>query len=106
MSVFVIIHTKVDDTETHHREIVPKIMEAVGVTAADVLPWATASSFESTRASRRTPTAWSSMSFPTSAWSACPRSETIGAGATAHRVGAPLQRRLPTEICNRTGENK
>jgi uncharacterized protein (DUF1330 family) len=29
MSVFVIIHTKVDDTETHHREIVPKIMEAV-----------------------------------------------------------------------------
>ena len=29
MSVFVIIHTKVDDTETHHREIVPKFMEAV-----------------------------------------------------------------------------
>ena len=29
MSVFVIIHTKVDDTETHHRMIVPKIMEAV-----------------------------------------------------------------------------
>ena len=29
MSVFVIIHTKIDDTETHHREIVPKIMEAV-----------------------------------------------------------------------------
>jgi hypothetical protein len=25
----VIIHTKVDDTETHHRQIVPKIMEAV-----------------------------------------------------------------------------
>jgi uncharacterized protein (DUF1330 family) len=29
MSVFVIIHTRVDDTETHAREIVPKIMEAV-----------------------------------------------------------------------------
>jgi uncharacterized protein (DUF1330 family) len=29
MRVFVIIHTKVDDTETHAREIVPKIMEAV-----------------------------------------------------------------------------
>ena len=29
MSVFVIIHTKVDDIENHHREIVPKIMEAV-----------------------------------------------------------------------------
>jgi uncharacterized protein (DUF1330 family) len=30
MTVYVIIHTTVDDTETHHREIVPKIMEAVG----------------------------------------------------------------------------
>jgi hypothetical protein len=29
MTVYVIIHTTVDDTETHHREIVPKIMEAV-----------------------------------------------------------------------------
>jgi hypothetical protein len=29
VSVFVIILTKVDDTETHHREIVPKIMDAV-----------------------------------------------------------------------------
>ena len=29
MSVFVIIHTKVDDIENHHREIAPKIMEAV-----------------------------------------------------------------------------
>ena len=29
MSVFAIIHTKVDDIETHHREMVPKIMEAV-----------------------------------------------------------------------------
>jgi uncharacterized protein (DUF1330 family) len=29
MTVYVIIHTKVDDTENHHREIVPKIMEAV-----------------------------------------------------------------------------
>ena len=26
MTVYVIIHTTVDDTETHHREIVPKIM--------------------------------------------------------------------------------
>ena len=25
MTVYVIIHTTVDDTETHHREIVPKI---------------------------------------------------------------------------------
>jgi uncharacterized protein (DUF1330 family) len=30
MTVYVVIHTTVDDTETHHREIVPKIMEAVG----------------------------------------------------------------------------
>jgi uncharacterized protein (DUF1330 family) len=29
MAVYVIIHTTVDDTETHHREIVPKIMRAV-----------------------------------------------------------------------------
>ena len=29
MTVYVIIHTTVDDIETHHREIVPKIMEAV-----------------------------------------------------------------------------
>src|SRR5215468_3610861 len=29
MTVYVIIHTTVDDTETHHREIVPKIMRAV-----------------------------------------------------------------------------
>src|SRR5262249_6141668 len=29
MTVYVIIHTTVIDTETHHREIVPKIMEAV-----------------------------------------------------------------------------
>jgi len=29
MSVFAIIHTKVDDIETHHRQMVPKIMEAV-----------------------------------------------------------------------------
>ena len=28
MTVYVIIHTTVDDTETHHREIVPKIMRA------------------------------------------------------------------------------
>jgi hypothetical protein len=26
MTVYVIIHTTVDDTETHHREIVPKIV--------------------------------------------------------------------------------
>jgi hypothetical protein len=30
MTVYVTIHTTVEDTETHHREIVPKIMEAVG----------------------------------------------------------------------------
>jgi uncharacterized protein (DUF1330 family) len=29
MTVYVIIHTTVDDTETHHREVVPKIMRAV-----------------------------------------------------------------------------
>ena len=29
MTVYVIIHTTVDDTETHHREIVPRIMRAV-----------------------------------------------------------------------------
>ena len=29
MTVYVIIQTTVDDTETHHREIVPKIMRAV-----------------------------------------------------------------------------
>jgi hypothetical protein len=29
MTVYAIIHTTVDDTETHHREIVPKIMRAV-----------------------------------------------------------------------------
>src|ERR1700729_4194230 len=29
MTVYVIIQTTVDDTETHHREIVPKIMGAV-----------------------------------------------------------------------------
>ena len=29
MTVYVIIHTTVVDTETHHREIVPKIMRAV-----------------------------------------------------------------------------
>jgi uncharacterized protein (DUF1330 family) len=29
MTVYVIIHTTVDDTETHHREIVPKIMRTV-----------------------------------------------------------------------------
>ena len=29
MTVYVIIHTTVNDTETHHREIVPKIMRAV-----------------------------------------------------------------------------
>ena len=29
MTVYVIIHTTVDDMETHHREIVPKIMRAV-----------------------------------------------------------------------------
>ena len=29
MTVYVIIHTTVDDTETHHREIVPKLMRAV-----------------------------------------------------------------------------
>jgi uncharacterized protein (DUF1330 family) len=29
MTVYVIVHTTVDDTETHHREIVPKIMRAV-----------------------------------------------------------------------------
>jgi uncharacterized protein (DUF1330 family) len=29
MTVYVIIHTTVDDTETHHREIVPKIMRVV-----------------------------------------------------------------------------
>ena len=29
MTAYVIIHTTVDDTETHHREIVPKIMRAV-----------------------------------------------------------------------------
>jgi hypothetical protein len=28
MTVYVIIHTTVDDTETHHREIVPKLMRA------------------------------------------------------------------------------
>jgi uncharacterized protein (DUF1330 family) len=30
MTVYAIIHTTVDDTETHHPEIVPKFMEAVG----------------------------------------------------------------------------
>ena len=29
MTVYVIIHTTVNDTETHHREIVPKIMRTV-----------------------------------------------------------------------------
>jgi hypothetical protein len=29
MTAYVIIHATVDDTETHHREIVPKIMRAV-----------------------------------------------------------------------------
>src|ERR1700746_102733 len=29
MTVYVIIHTTVDDTENHHREIVPKIMRMV-----------------------------------------------------------------------------
>jgi uncharacterized protein (DUF1330 family) len=29
LTVYVIIQTTVDDTETHHREIVPKIMRAV-----------------------------------------------------------------------------
>jgi uncharacterized protein (DUF1330 family) len=29
MTVYVIIHTTVNDTETHHREIVPKIMSMV-----------------------------------------------------------------------------
>jgi uncharacterized protein (DUF1330 family) len=29
MTVYVIIHTTVDDTETHHRKIVPKIMRMV-----------------------------------------------------------------------------
>ena len=29
MTVYVIIHTTIDDTETHHREIVPKIMRVV-----------------------------------------------------------------------------
>jgi uncharacterized protein (DUF1330 family) len=29
MTIYVIIHTTVDDTETHHREIVPKIMRTV-----------------------------------------------------------------------------
>src|SRR6476659_9213415 len=29
MTVYVIIHTTVDDTENHHREIVPKIMRLV-----------------------------------------------------------------------------
>ena len=29
MTVYAIIHTTVDDTETHHRQMVPKIMEAV-----------------------------------------------------------------------------
>ena len=29
MTVYVIIQTTVDDTETHHREIVPKLMRAV-----------------------------------------------------------------------------
>jgi len=29
MTVYVIIHTTVDDEETHHREIVPKIMRMV-----------------------------------------------------------------------------
>src|ERR1700733_14027801 len=29
MTVYVIIQTTVDDAETHHREIVPKIMRAV-----------------------------------------------------------------------------
>ena len=29
MTIYVIIHTTVDDTETYHREIVPKIMRTV-----------------------------------------------------------------------------
>ena len=29
MTAYVIIHATVDDTETHHREIVPKIMRMV-----------------------------------------------------------------------------
>jgi uncharacterized protein (DUF1330 family) len=29
MTVYAIIHTTVDDTETHHRQMVPKIMETV-----------------------------------------------------------------------------
>ena len=37
MTVYVIIHTTVDDTETHHREIVPKIMRAVARHA--IWPW-------------------------------------------------------------------
>ena len=65
MSVFVIIHTKVDDIENHHREIVPKIMEAVRRHGGRRIALGHGEQLRVHVASRRTPTAWSSMSFPT-----------------------------------------
>ena len=65
MTVYVIIHTTVDDIETHHREIVPKIMEAVERHGGRRIALGHGEQLRVHEASRQTPTAWSSMSFPT-----------------------------------------
>ena len=94
MSVFVIIHTKVDDIENHHREIVPKIMEAVKRHGGRRIALGHGEHFrvhvgEPPNANRavihefpdhESVERWlAAMSFTpsaSSAWSACPRSET------------------------------
>ena len=59
MTVYVIIHTTVDDTETHHREIVPKIMRAVERHGGKRIALGHGEQL-------RVPIAWSFTSFPAS----------------------------------------
>ena len=67
MTVYVIIHTTVDDTEIHHREIVPKIMRTVARHGGKRIALGHGEQLRvSTSASRPTPIAWSFTSFPAS----------------------------------------
>ena len=66
MTVYVIVHTTVDDTEIHRREIVPKIMRMVARHGGKRIALGHGEQAGSTSASHPTPIAWSFTSFPAS----------------------------------------
>ena len=87
MTVYVIIHTTVDDTETHHREIVPKIMTAVKRHGGKRIALGYDEQLRVHLGEPPTPIAWSFTSFPAS------RPSRPGRGCQGQSRAAPHPRR-------------